>query len=67
MTRAAVATEQERLAALAAYDVIGAADDDPVLADLEGLCEAAATVAGVSTAVVNLSMTASSIRLRRSE
>ncbi len=55
MTRAAAASEQERLAALAAYDIIGAAGDDPVVADLEGLCEAAATVAGVSTAVVNLS------------
>ena len=54
MTRAAAATEQERLAALAAYDVIGAAGDDPVVADLEGLCGAAASVAGVSTAVVNL-------------
>ncbi len=54
MTRATAAAEHERLAALAAYDVIGAGTDDPVVADLQALCEAAATVAGVSTAVVNL-------------
>lgn len=54
MTSAAAAAEQERLAALAAYDVIGIAGDDPVVADLQGLCEAAAAVAGMPRAVVNL-------------
>jgi signal transduction histidine kinase len=48
------AAEQERLSTLAAYDVIGADLDDPVVADLQALCETAATVVGVPTAVVNL-------------
>jgi signal transduction histidine kinase len=54
VSSAAAAAEQERLAALAAYDVIGVDGDDPVVADLQGLCEAAATVAGMPNAVVNL-------------
>jgi len=49
-----VASEQERLYAVAAYDVIGADLDDPVVVDLQALCETAATVVGVPTAVVNL-------------
>jgi signal transduction histidine kinase len=51
---AADVAEQERLAALAAYDLVGIDDSDPVLADLRGLCELAATVLDVPTAVVNL-------------
>lgn len=54
MTSAAAAAEQERLAALAAYDVIGVEGDDPIVADLQELCEAAAIVAGMPSAVVNL-------------
>lgn len=53
MTAAATA-EHERLAALAAYDVIGVDADDPVIADLTAVCELAATLVGVPTAVVNL-------------
>jgi signal transduction histidine kinase len=48
------ASEEARLAALAAYDVIGVAADDPVVADLTTLCELAATLLGAPTAVVNL-------------
>jgi signal transduction histidine kinase len=51
---AADAAERERVAALAAYDLVGIDDSDPVLTDLHGLCELAATVLGVPTAVVNL-------------
>ena len=47
-------TEQARLAAVAAYEVIGAGADDPTVADLNALCELAATLTGVPTAVVNL-------------
>ena len=47
-------SEQERLNELAAYDVIGADADDPVVADLTALCETAATLVGVSKAVVIL-------------
>lgn len=54
MTEVPSAAEQERLAAIAAYDVIGIDADDPVIADLTALCETAATVIGVPTAVVNL-------------
>jgi signal transduction histidine kinase len=48
------ASEEARLAALAAYDVIGVAADDPVIDDLIALCELAATLLGAPTAVVNL-------------
>lgn len=51
---AAAATESERLTALAAYDVIGVKPDDPAVADLSALCELAAALLGVQTAVVNL-------------
>ncbi|HEY8301058.1 MAG TPA: GAF domain-containing sensor histidine kinase [Jatrophihabitans sp.] len=54
MIRTAAAAEQERLAALAAYDVIGVEHGDPVVGDLRRLCEAAAVVADVPYAVVNL-------------
>lgn len=47
-------TEQARLAAVAAYEVIGAGPDDPTIADLNALCELAATLAGLPNAVVNL-------------
>lgn len=53
-TPASAVSEQDRLTALAAYDVIGADLDDPVVADLQALCETAATVAGAPTAVVTL-------------
>lgn len=53
-TSATAVSEQERLNTLAAYDVIGADVDDPVVSDLEALCETAATVIGAPTAVVNL-------------
>jgi signal transduction histidine kinase len=53
-TSATAASEQERLQVVAAYDVIGADQDDPVVIDLQALCETAATVVGVPTAVVNL-------------
>lgn len=46
--------EGERLAALAAYDMIGVNADDPVVADLRAMCELAAAMLGVRTAVVNL-------------
>jgi signal transduction histidine kinase len=42
------------LAALAAYDVIGAGADDPTIAELTSVCELAATVLDVPSAVVNL-------------
>jgi signal transduction histidine kinase len=48
------ATEEARLAALASYDVIGAAANDPTIGDLNALCELAATLLGAPTAVVNL-------------
>lgn len=54
MIHTAAAAERERLAALAAYDVIGVDSGDPVVADLRRLCEAAALVADVPCAVVNL-------------
>lgn len=52
--RASHGSEQGRLDALAAYDVIGAGSADPTIADLTALCELGATVAGVPTATVNL-------------
>jgi signal transduction histidine kinase len=48
------ASEEARLAALAAYDVIGVAANDPIIGDLNALCELAATLLGAPTAVVNL-------------
>ena len=54
MTRTAAVAEHERLAALAAYEVIGVDSADAVVADLRRLCEAAAIVADVPYAVVNL-------------
>jgi signal transduction histidine kinase len=50
----APAAENARLAALAAYDVIGAGPSDPTITDLNALCELAAALLGVSSAVVNL-------------
>jgi signal transduction histidine kinase len=52
--RVSSAAEQQRLAALAAYDVLDAGPDDPYLADLNNVCELAATLLGVPSAVVNL-------------
>jgi signal transduction histidine kinase len=46
--------EVARLAALAAYDVIGAGPDDPTLTELTSVCELAATVLDVPSAVINL-------------
>lgn len=51
---ASAPAEQERLAALAAYDVVGLDAGDPVRADLDAVCELAAGVLGVRNAVVNL-------------
>ena len=45
------AAEQNRLAAIAAYAIIGAEADDPVRADLRALCELAATMCGAPSAV----------------
>ena len=53
MTDSASATDQRR-AAVAAYDVIGVVRDDPVIKDLDGLCEAAAGIVDARCAVVNL-------------
>lgn len=53
-TPTTAASERDRLETLAAYDVIGADLDDPVVVDLQALCETAATVVGAPTAVVNL-------------
>ncbi len=50
----APSAENARLAALAAYDVIGAGPSDPTITELTALCELAATLVGVSSAVVNL-------------
>jgi signal transduction histidine kinase len=47
-------SESARLAALAAYDVLGAGPDDPTIVELTSVCELAATVLDVPSAVVNL-------------
>ncbi len=51
---AALPTRAEALAAIAGYEIINAPPGDPGLADLNALCELAATLAGVPTAAVNL-------------
>ena len=48
------ASDVDRLSAVTAYAVIGAASDDPVIADLSELCEVAATLFGAPAAVVNM-------------
>jgi signal transduction histidine kinase len=44
----------QRRAAVAAYDIVGVVRDDPVIKDLDGLCEAAAGIVDAGCAVVNL-------------
>jgi signal transduction histidine kinase len=47
-------TDQARLAAVAAYDVIGAGPTDPTIVELDALCTLGATLLGAPCAVVNL-------------
>jgi signal transduction histidine kinase len=54
MIGSAAAADQQRRAAVAAYDVIDVVRDDPVIKDLDGLCEAAADMVEARCAVVNL-------------
>lgn len=51
---AGAGAENERLSALAAYDVIDLPSTDPVVADLNAVCELAAILIGTPTAVVNV-------------
>jgi signal transduction histidine kinase len=51
---AARSPRAEALAAIAGYEIIDAPPDDPGVGNLNALCELAASLAGVPTAVVNL-------------
>lgn len=53
MTRADAA-ERERVSALAGYDIIDVAADDPVIGELNAVCQVAAALVGAPTAAVNL-------------
>ncbi|HEY2298961.1 MAG TPA: GAF domain-containing sensor histidine kinase [Jatrophihabitans sp.] len=48
------ASTAQRRAAVAAYDIVDVLRDDPVIKDLDGLCEAAAGMVDARCAVVNL-------------